>query len=97
MGAEAANPYMAGAELGLGLLGTGLGAYGSYQQGQAAQKQYALQLMAYKEEQERMRKAEEEARQQQLLTNMMSGGLYAQNLEKTAGDAYGSYARDRGL
>lgn len=83
--------------LGANLAGTALQAYGTYQQGDQAQKQYALQVQAWKEEQERQRREEDGRRQQQLLDNVMGGGNYAQGLVKNAQSAYGSYARQAGL
>ncbi len=87
------NPYLEG---GLGLLGTGMQAYGTYQQGQQAQKQYELAVRAWQAEQDRQQRMDEDNRQQQLLSNVMAGGTYAQGLTKNAQDAYGTYARQVG-
>lgn len=84
------NPYLLGA-------GIALQGYGSYQQGQQAEKQYELAVRAYEQEQDRIRREEEARRQQQLLTNVMAGGNYAQGLVRNAQSAYGTYARQAGL
>jgi hypothetical protein len=84
------NPYIAGA--GLALTG-----YGTYQQGDAAQRQYELAVKAWQEEKERQQREEQNQMQQQILTNAMSGGNYSQGLVKNAQSAYGTYARQVGL
>lgn len=84
------NPYVMAA-------GIGLSGYGSYKQSQSAQQQYELAVQAWEADQERQRRQAEDQRQQQLLTNVMSGGQYAQGLAGNAQNAYGSYARQVGL
>jgi hypothetical protein len=83
--------------LALALAGTGLQAYGTYNQSNNAQQQYELAVRAWQEEQERQRRQEADAQQQQLLQNVMAGGNYAQGIVKNAQDAYGSYARQVGF
>lgn len=89
-GAAAASPWLTAA-------GLGLGAYGTYQQSQQAQKQYELAVDAWKAEQERQRKELEAQQQQQLLENIAKGGTYAQGLVRNAQNTYGTYARQTGL
>lgn len=96
-GAAAMNPYMQGAQLGTGLLGVGLNAYGTYEQNKQAQKQYEMAVRQWEAEQERQRRREEADRQQQILNNVMAGGTYAQGAVKNAQSAYGSYAQQTGL
>lgn len=71
------------------LAGTGLNAYGTYKQGQQADRDYQHALEAWQAEQARQKELDQQAKQQQGRTNEMNAGQYAQGLMH---DAYGSYS-----
>ncbi len=80
-----------GLGLGLQVLGTGLGAYGAYKQGQEADKQYELQKDAIEYDQalsleDRARMEEEKRRRAEL-----EAGGYASNYLDRATQSYGRY------
>ncbi len=102
MGAESANPgmvnpYVAGVGAATGIIGTGLQAYGSYKQSQEAQRQYELMVKAWQAEQERQARLDADNRTQQAFTDALTSANYGQGVEKDAGDAYGTYAKQYGL
>ena len=84
------NPYVAAA-------GIGLSAYGAHKQNETAQKQYELAVRAWEVERDRLRREEMDRNQQQLLTNIMAGGQYAQGAIGNAQSTYGDYARRVGF
>lgn len=73
---------------GMGVLGTALGAYGTYQASQQAEREHRDAMQAYREDQEmeKQRMAREEEQRQ--LGNTMGFANYARELEN---DVYGTY------
>jgi len=85
------NPYVAAAGLGLGAVGTALNAYGAYEAGKDADKQFELQKENFQFDkalsmQDRL-KAEEERKRRALI----DGGQYAGNYLDNAINRYGAY------
>lgn len=93
---SAPNPYLAAAGLGLGGVGTLLGAYGSYKQSQAMDRQADLaeenfnlqKTLAFQD-----REASEEERRRMA---MLQGGQYAQGMQDRSLGRYGEYVRRTG-
>lgn len=95
--AGGASGLIPGVAAATGLLGTAASAYGSYEQASQAKKQYELQVEAWHEQQRIEEEERRRAHEQQLADNILKGGTYAHDLAKEGGQAYGSYARARGL
>ena len=79
------------------IAGIGLGAYGSYKQNQAMEKQYELQKKMWEAEQERLREQEAKQARQLELDNALRYGNYAQGEEDRALSSYGNYASRVGM
>jgi hypothetical protein len=91
------NPYVEALGLGTKLVGTGLQAYGAYDQSRRADQQYAMAVAAWQAEKDRQARLDEQERNQQLLSNVMAGGNYAQNMQNKTASDYDRYARGIGL
>jgi hypothetical protein len=73
------------------LAGVGLSAYGNYQAGKTAEKNYELQMMAYLEDKKRKKELDTYNRQQNERANTLAYGNYAGGIKKDAADTYGQY------
>ena len=95
-GGAGVTPFLPVAGLGLQAVGMGLSAYGSYKQSQQAEKDYALAMENFRQEQERQRKQDAQQMQQQQFQNNIASGQYATNQIKDVTDPYTAYARAMG-
>ncbi len=90
------NPYIAGGSLALQAVGTGLKAYGAYEQKKQSDRDYQLQRDDYAFDQaislEDRRRAEDERRRRA----EMEAGNYAGNYLDRAVKNYGNYSSMRG-
>ncbi len=90
------NPLIAGAELGLGVLGTGFNAYGAYKAGKAADRQYNLEKDEFQFNkalslEDRQRAEEEKRRRAELEAGNYAGDFLENNIR-----GYGGYNAMRG-
>jgi hypothetical protein len=89
--AEAAAPgpgVLGYGSLALSLLGTGMGAYGTYQAAKQAEREHELAVDAFNEERDFNRRQEARSEEQRQIGNTMGFANYARDLEQ---DVYGTY------
>lgn len=94
--AAAVSPFIPIAGLGLQAVGMGLGAYGALKQSRQANRDYALAMEQFRQEQERQRRMDAQQQQQQSFQNNLASGQYATNQIKDVADPYIQYARAMG-
>lgn len=90
-------PWLQNAGAAAGLAGTAVSAYGQYQQSQQARKQYEMALQAWREDQERQKRMDAQAQQQQGFQNALTSGQYATGQINDIQDPYLAYSRMLGL
>lgn len=96
-GAMTGNPGLAAAGLVTDLIGTGLSAYGTYEQNQAIEAQNELAKEMFNEERERSREKDRMARQAAMLARDFDYGNYARSEQDDVLNDFGGYASRVGL